>query len=57
VLEAIVFGNSTHSHDEAQKRVEAMSAPERAALLSTYVGDRKNVDTVPVEPSNARITL
>ncbi len=42
VLEAIVFGNSTHSHDEAQKRVEAMSAPERAALLSTYVGDRKN---------------
>jgi len=56
VLEAIVFGNSTHSHDEAQKRVEAMSAPERAALLSTYVGDRKNRRHRPVEPSNARIT-
>ena len=42
VLEAIVFGNSTVAHDEARRRVEAMSAPERATLMATYVGDRKN---------------
>jgi len=42
VLEAILFGNSTVSHDEAQKRVDAMSPEERATLMSTYVGNRQN---------------
>jgi hypothetical protein len=42
VLEAIVFGNSTISHDEAERRVASMSANERASLMSTYVGERKN---------------
>ena len=42
VLEAIVFGNSTVSHEEAQRRVGAMSAQERATLMSTYVGERGN---------------
>ena len=42
VLEAIVFGNSTVSHDEARKRVDAMSSDERATLMSTYVGKRQN---------------
>jgi len=42
VLEAILFGNSTVSHDEVQKRVDAMSADERATLMSTYVGNRQN---------------
>jgi len=42
VLEAIVFGNSTVDHDEARTRVAALSANERATLMATYVGDRKN---------------
>jgi len=42
VLEAIVFGNSTISHDLAEKRVASMSALERASLMSTYVGERRN---------------
>jgi thymidylate synthase ThyX len=42
VLEAIVFGNSTVSHDDAQKRVAVMSVEERTTLMSTYVGQRKN---------------
>lgn len=42
VLEAIVFGNSTVSHDEAHRRVSAMSAGERATLMTTYVGRRGN---------------
>ncbi len=42
VLEAILFGNSTVSHDEAHKRVDAMSADERTTLMSTYVGNRQN---------------
>jgi thymidylate synthase ThyX len=42
VLEAIVFANSTTSHDEATRRVAAMSAGERAALLASYVGQRGN---------------
>ena len=42
VLEAIVFANSTVAHDEARTRVAAMTAGERAALMATYVGDRKN---------------
>jgi thymidylate synthase ThyX len=42
VLEAIIFGNSTMSHDEAQLRVSSMPPDDRSALMSTYVGDRKN---------------
>jgi thymidylate synthase ThyX len=42
VLEAIVFGNSTVAHAEAERRVAAMSSDERATILSTYVGERKN---------------
>jgi len=42
VLEAIVFANSTASHDEAARRVATMTEDERAALMATYVGERKN---------------
>jgi len=42
VLEAIVFANSTTSHDAAARRVAAMSSIERASLMSSYVGDRGN---------------
>ena len=42
VLEAIVFANSTTSHNEAARRVKAMNKLERAAVLSTYVGQRGN---------------
>jgi len=42
VLEAIVFGNSTMSHDEAAKRIDALNEIERSVILKTYVGDRKN---------------
>jgi thymidylate synthase ThyX len=42
VLEAIVFANSTLSHDDAARRVAAMSADERQTLLATYVGARGN---------------
>jgi hypothetical protein len=42
VLEAIVFANSTVSHDEARTRVAGMSTDERRTLMSTYVGNRKN---------------
>jgi len=49
VLEAIVFGNSTHSHDEAQKRVEAMSAPSAPRCCRRTSAIARIVDTVPVE--------
>jgi thymidylate synthase ThyX len=42
ILEAIIFGNSTMSHDEARLRVNSMPPDDRAALMSTYVGERKN---------------
>lgn len=42
VLEAIIFGNSTMSHDEAARKVAAMSAGERTQLFNAYVGDRSN---------------
>ena len=42
VLEAIVFGNSSMSNDEAVARVAAMDGAQRGALLSTYVGERTN---------------
>jgi thymidylate synthase ThyX len=42
VLEAIVFGNSTVSHEVASARVAAMSPRERVDLMGRYVGERKN---------------
>ncbi|MCU1362408.1 MAG: alternative thymidylate synthase [Acidimicrobiaceae bacterium] len=42
VLEAIVFANSTMSHFQAERRVESMSAGERARVFSSYVGERGN---------------
>ncbi len=42
VLEAIIFANSSLSHAEAQTRVAALSSSDRAALMSAYVGERKN---------------
>jgi thymidylate synthase ThyX len=42
VLEAIVFANSAGSHEDAARRVAAMSGDDRQALLATYVGARGN---------------
>ena len=42
ILEAIVFGNSTMSHEEAAARVATMDQAQRDALFATYVGHRKN---------------
>jgi thymidylate synthase ThyX len=42
VLEAIVFGASTMSHEQASRVVASMSANDRSALFATYVGERKN---------------
>jgi thymidylate synthase ThyX len=42
VLEAIVFGNSSMSHADAVTRVRGMDDEQRAALMSAYVGERKN---------------
>jgi len=42
VLAAICFPYSTLSEDEALRRVRKLSAEDRVALLSSYVGDRKN---------------
>jgi thymidylate synthase ThyX len=42
VLEAIVFANSTLSHNDAARRVATMSDVERCTLLTTYVGARGN---------------
>ncbi|HVA70769.1 MAG TPA: FAD-dependent thymidylate synthase [Acidimicrobiales bacterium] len=42
VLEAIVFAGTALSHEQAVRRVSAMSADERAALFSSYVGPRGN---------------
>ncbi|MGB8179491.1 MAG: FAD-dependent thymidylate synthase [Acidimicrobiales bacterium] len=42
VLEAIVFANSAGSHDDAVRRVGAMSADQRQTLMATYVGARGN---------------
>jgi len=42
VLEAIVFANSTSSHDDAARRVASMNTEERAALMVSYVGERAN---------------
>jgi thymidylate synthase ThyX len=42
VLEAIVFANSVMSHAESVRRVAVMNDLERAFLMTTYVGERKN---------------
>jgi thymidylate synthase ThyX len=42
VLAAICFPHTTVSEREALRRVRALSADERAAVLQAYVGDRKN---------------
>ena len=42
VLEAIVFGNSTMGHDEAERRVASLSNEDRRHVMETYVGKRLN---------------
>ena len=42
VLEAIVFANSSVSNETAVRRVQAMNEQQRAALIATYAGERKN---------------
>jgi thymidylate synthase ThyX len=42
VLEAIVFGNSSLSHDQAVRQVERLNELERANLMAKYVGERQN---------------
>jgi thymidylate synthase ThyX len=42
VLEAIVFANSTGSHDNTARQVRAMGADERRAVFAAYVGERGN---------------
>ena len=42
VLEAIVFANSTVSHDDVVKAVALLGPDERARLFATYVGERAN---------------
>ena len=42
LLAAICFGPSTLSETEALRRVRALGADERVALLHAYIGDRKN---------------
>jgi hypothetical protein len=42
ILEAVVFANSTMSHDEATRHVGTLGAAERATLMKTYVGERGN---------------
>jgi thymidylate synthase ThyX len=42
VIEAIVFANSSISHERARGLVAAMSVDERAMVMATYVGERGN---------------
>ncbi|HEY5111809.1 MAG TPA: FAD-dependent thymidylate synthase [Acidimicrobiales bacterium] len=42
VLEAIIFADSTMSHDHGAQLVKSFSPAERAELFSTYVGQREN---------------
>jgi thymidylate synthase ThyX len=42
VLEAIVFADSTMSHERGAQLVKSMSKDQRAELFATYVGQRKN---------------
>ncbi len=42
VLEAIVLANSALSHAESVRRVANLNDLERAHLINTYVGERKN---------------
>ena len=57
VLEAIVFANSTISHDEAAKRVAVMSDAERARSASRLTSANARTDaTARAVPSSARTT-
>ena len=42
ILEAVVFANSSMSHDEAVRHVGTLGAADRATLMRTYVGERGN---------------
>jgi thymidylate synthase ThyX len=42
VLEAIIFANSSISHERARRLVGAMSIDERRMVMATYVGERHN---------------
>ena len=42
VLEAIVFANSSLNADAAAQRVATLDGDQRASLMATYVGERKN---------------
>ena len=42
VLEAIVFANSTVTHEAAAATVGKMTADQRAELMKSYVGEREN---------------
>jgi thymidylate synthase ThyX len=42
VLEAIVFANSTITHDTAAQAVSGLDANQRSRLMKAYVGERKN---------------
>src|ERR1700677_3912146 len=42
VLEAIVFANSTLSHEQVERRVAEMSDDERSDVFASYVGARGN---------------
>jgi thymidylate synthase ThyX len=42
IVEAIVFANSTMSHEEASRRAATLSDAQRSEILAAYVGDRKN---------------
>jgi thymidylate synthase ThyX len=42
LLAAICFSSTTLAEDEALRRVRALGAEERVALLHAYIGDRKN---------------
>jgi thymidylate synthase ThyX len=42
VLAAICFAHTSWSEAEALRRVRTLSSEDRAALLETYVGDRRN---------------
>jgi len=42
VMEAIVLANSALSHAESVRRVASLNDLERAHLIDTYVGERKN---------------
>jgi len=42
VLEAIIFSNSTITHETAAQAVSGLDASQRSRLMKAYVGERKN---------------